>query len=115
VRPGDTVDVRLQALPADLLLTWRGTVTTAEGATRFSHSTLGGMLFTRDDLRRLRPDQAPRLTERGRARLTVLQLCDGERPLLDIEREVRHRHPALFRTDEDAAVFVTEVVSRYSE
>jgi protein arginine N-methyltransferase 1 len=115
VRPGDTVDVRLQALPADLLLTWRGTINTADGAVGFSHSTLGGMLFTRDDLRRLQPDRPPRLTERGRARMTVLQLCDGERPLAEVEREVIARHPTLFHSGAEAAVFVTEVVSRYTE
>jgi protein arginine N-methyltransferase 1 len=115
VAPGDMVELRMQVLPADTLVTWRGTVRRAEGDVAFSHSTLAGMLLTRDDLRRIAPDEAPRLTERGRARLTVLELCDGVRRLRDIESEVSKRHPSLFKTPAEAAVFVTEVVSRYTE
>jgi hypothetical protein len=115
VRRGDTLDVQMQVRPADVLLTWRGVVRTPAGETRFSHSTFDGMLLTADDLRRLRPDRAPRLTERGRARLSVLELCDGERPLAAVEREVLARHPSLFRSATEAAVFVSEVVSRYAE
>lgn len=115
VSPGDRVDMRLQVLPTDLVVAWRGMVTTAQERVTFAHSTLGGMLLTREALRRLRPDSAPRLTERGRARLSVLELCDGERPLAEIEREVLARHPSLFRSPSEASVFVTEVVSRYSE
>jgi protein arginine N-methyltransferase 1 len=115
VVPGDIVEVRLQALPEDSLLTWRGTVRTASGTTSFAHSTLSGMLFTRDDVRRLKPSDAPRLTERGKARLTVLRLCDGSRALRQVEQEVFAQHPGLFRSEADAAVFVSEVVSRYTE
>lgn len=115
VQEGDTIDLKVQVLPADLLVAWQGIVTTRRGRSRFSHSTLQGMLLTPDDVRRLRPTEAPRLTERGRARLSVLQLCDGVRPLEDIERAVRERHPSLFRSATDAAVFVAEVVSRYTQ
>jgi hypothetical protein len=112
---GDVVEVQMQILPADTLVTWRVNVRTGAGDHTFSHSTLHGMLLTRDSLRRLRPDQAPRLTERGKARLSVLELCDGIRPFAEIEREILVRHPSLFRSPSDASVFVTEVVSRYSE
>ena len=114
VVPGDRVDLQLQVLPADLIVSWKGTIQTARGEHAFSHSTLSGMLLTRDDLRRLEPGTAPRLTERGRARLTILELCDGATPLAAIEREVFTRYPTLFRSATDASVFVAEVVSRYS-
>jgi hypothetical protein len=36
------------------------------------------------------------------------------RALTQIEDEVWHRHPALFRSRDDAAMFVAEVVTRYA-
>jgi protein arginine N-methyltransferase 1 len=81
---------------------------------RFRQSTLKGMLLSREELRRTHPAFVPRLTPRGDARLSVLNLCDGQRPLADIEREVFERHPDLFRTLGEAATFVAEVVTRYS-
>jgi protein arginine N-methyltransferase 1 len=115
VQPGDSIELTLQVLPADLVVAWRGMVVRAKDRVAFSGSTLSGMLLTPDDLRRLRPDSAPRLTARGRARLSVLELCDGERPLREIEREVLTRHPSLFASSEQVAVFVAEVVSRYAQ
>jgi hypothetical protein len=44
----------------------------------------------------------------------VVNLCDSVRTLTEIEDEVFRRHPDLFRNRE-AAVFVAEVVTRYSE
>lgn len=116
VGPGDTVHLDVRIRPAERLIAWRGRIRSSSGReTRFSHSTLRGMLLTAEDVRRLDPATSPRLTERGRARLSVLELCDGRRPLGEIEREVLRRHPGLFRSHADAAVFVAEVVSRYSE
>jgi hypothetical protein len=73
------------------------------------------MLISRDDMRRTRPDFQPALTAAGRARKTVLDLCDGSRSVADIEAEVARRHPSLFDTPGAAAVFVAEVVTRYAE
>jgi hypothetical protein len=116
VAAGDTVQVDVRVRPAERIVAWRGVVRGAAGVqTRFSQSTLGGMLLTREDVRRLKPATVPRLTERGLARRTVLELCDGRRPLDDIEREVLRRHPALFRSPAEAEVFVAEVVSRYTD
>jgi hypothetical protein len=47
--------------------------------------------------------------------LSVLELCDGRRPLDAIEREVYDRHAALFCDRAAAALFVAEVVAGYSE
>ena len=44
----------------------------------------------------------------------MVNLCDGGRTLTEIEDEVFRLHPDLFR-DREAAVFVAEVVKRYSE
>jgi len=113
VQPGDRVAIQLRIRPADMLVRWAVAIRSAAGVSRESHSTLEGMLITREELRTHDPASRPRLTDRGRARATVLALCDGARPLAEIEREVHARHPALFASPGDAEAFVAEVVSRY--
>jgi hypothetical protein len=118
VAAGDRVSVRMRILPSDLMVSWtvkvfRGAAT--EPSDRFDHSTLRGMLIEPERLHRTKPDYVPHLTARGRARLSVLELCDGSRPLAAIERDVYERHPSLFRDRAEAAVFVAEVVTGYSE
>jgi protein arginine N-methyltransferase 1 len=108
-----TIDIRIR--PVDLIVTWTVEVARPGAATavRMRHSTLGGMLLTREDLRSHDPSSRPRLTPRGEARRTLLGLCDGGHPLAEIEHEVFRRHPALFSTHGDAQAFVAEVVARY--
>ncbi len=118
MEPGDRVEVDMRIRPDDLLVSWAVQVYRDGGAApiaRFSHSTLRGMLLAPERLHRTRPDYVPRLTHRGEARRSVLELCDGRRPLAEIERDVYERHPALFRDRAAAAFFVAEVVSGYSE
>jgi len=114
VEPGDRVSIALRMRPAETLVRWDVAVTANAGTVHESHSTLDGMLLTREDLRTQDPACRPRLTERGQARATVLALCDGGRALEEIESEVHARHAALFPTRGDAEVFVAEVVSRYA-
>jgi len=109
---GDNVTVSMRIRPSDLLVHW--VVTARDGEYRSSHSTLLGMLLTREELRRTNPHFVPSLTPRGEARKTVLALCDGARTLDYIEREVFARHRPLFRDYNEAQVFVAEVVTRYS-
>jgi hypothetical protein len=73
------------------------------------------MLLNQEDFERTRPDFRPKLTRRGEGRRTVVNLCDGLRALAEVEEEVWRRHPELFRNREEAAAFVAEVVTRYSE
>jgi precorrin-6B methylase 2 len=112
VRSGDSITVSMRIRPSDLLVHW--VVTVRDGEYRSSHSTLAGMLLTREELRRTNPHFVPSLTARGEARKTVLALCDGVHTLDCIEREVLRRHRPLFRDDNEAQVFVAEVVTRYS-
>jgi len=115
VSPGDRVDVRMQILAGDLIVSWRvGVESRGRPAVHFSHSTLEGMLLERDTLAMTDPAYKPSLTEHGRARLTVLELCDGARALHEIETEVYRRHGALFASRDAAAVFVGEVITRYT-
>jgi hypothetical protein len=103
--------------PIAIMLRWRVEIASAEGSVRHATdaSTFHGMLMSRDDLRRTRPDFVPVLTAAGRARKTILDLCDGSRPVADIEAEVERRHPSLFDTRAAVAVFVAEVLTRYAE
>jgi protein arginine N-methyltransferase 1 len=113
VEPGDEVSIALHVDPVETMLTWEVTIAHAGRApVSFRQSTLRGMLLTRDDLRRMRPDYRPELTRHGAARRTVLQLCDGIRPLQQIESEVFARHPDLFRSVAEASALVAEVVAR---
>jgi len=117
VKPGDRIRVDMRILPDDQIVRWVVDVRRAEGGPpeRFVHSTLHGMLIPAEQLRRTRPDSVPRLNPRGRARLSVLELCDGRRSLDEIEREIFSRHAALFADQSEAATFVAEVVTGYAE
>lgn len=116
VEPGDLVHVQLSMRPPDMV-NWRVAIAPHDGAARraatFSHSTFRGMLMSTEDLARTNPDSRPALTPAGRARRTVLELCDGYRSLRDVQDEVYARHPDLFPTRSDASEFVAEVVTRY--
>jgi SAM-dependent methyltransferase len=115
VGEGDRVDVRMRILSDESIVSWIVTIHPVSGSpVRFSHSTLKGMLFSGTELRVTDPAYRPSLTERGVARRSVLELCDGVRPLAQIEAALLARHPALFRSAAEAAVFVGEVVTRYT-
>jgi hypothetical protein len=73
------------------------------------------MLIPEEDLRHAQPGYRPKLTPRGEGRRTVVNLCDGVRTLNEIEDEVLRVHRTLFRNREEAAVFVSEIVARYSK
>ena len=112
VREDDPVTVSMQIRPVEHLVRW--TVDVRNGEHRLVRSTLNGMLLPREFLARTRPQFVPRLTERGKARQTVLDLCDGVRALAEIERAAYERHPDLFASLDLAQTFVAEVVARYS-
>lgn len=115
VRERDRVELVMKILPEESIVSWVVTIHTGAGSPiRFSHSTLKGMLLSGTELRMTDPAYRPSLTERGVARRSVLELCDGVRSLAEIEAEVLARHPALFRSAAEAAVFVGEVVTRYT-
>jgi hypothetical protein len=118
VTPGDVIDVRMNVMPAETLVAWNVEIhdgKTNESKGRFRQSTLNGMLLSRNKLRRTDPAFVPSLTPRGEARLSVLTLCDRQRSLAEIEREVLQRHPKLFKSLGEAGAFVAEVVTRYSQ
>ncbi len=115
VREGDRLDLSMFIRPGELLVRWRVAIS-RDGVIvhQTDSSTLEGMLMSGEDLRRTRPAGTPTLTEAGRARQSVLDLCDGARPLAEIERAVFDRHRNLFPRPEDAAEFVAEVLVYYA-
>ena len=117
VEPGDVVCTALTIDPIAVMLRWRVEIASADGTVRHTTdaSTFHGMLVSRDDLKRTRRDFVPVLTEAGRARKSILDLCDGARSVADIEAEVERRHASLFATPAAVAVFVAEVLTRYAE
>ncbi len=118
---GDRVRVRMNIRPTEIVVTWKVEVLGGGRASgnghpkaQFTHSTLQGMLISKEDLQRTRPGFIPKLNPWGVARLSVLTLCDGGRSLSEVEREVYQRHSELFPSPDDAAFFVSEVVTRYA-
>lgn len=123
VEKDDRIDLTMTILPSQTVVSWKVQVrrtTTPSQPGRGTllaesiHSTMQGMLLSREDLHRTRPDFVPRLTPWGEARQTVLSYCDGNLPLAMIEQEVLRSHPDLFPNLTAASVFVAEVVTRYS-
>ena len=122
VEKGDRVKVTMTIQPYETMVTWTVEVSgpqTIGGArnaitARFTHSTFQGMLLCQEDLRKTHPHFIPKLSPRGLARRSILDLSDGQRTLSEIEQEVYRRHPQLFPSLDQAAAFVAEVITRYS-
>lgn len=118
---GDCVRIGMHIIPREFIVTWKVEVLEnnqgrngVSPKARFTHSTLRGMLLSKEDLQKTQPKFVPCLTPWGKARISILELCDGRRPLYEIEQEVYRRHADLFHSFGEAAAFVAEVITRYS-
>jgi protein arginine N-methyltransferase 1 len=115
VTQGDSVRITMSIVPSESLVAWRVEIRSASGRiVRFAHSTWQGMLVSTEELGKTRPDARPRLTSWGAARQSVLELCDGQHEVAEIEREMQRRHGDLFPSPGDAARFVAEVLFPYA-
>ena len=118
VLEGDSVCVRMMVRPADSIVNWSVDIMDARSGgakAKFRHSTWKGMLLPPEDILRTQACFRPKLIPRGEARRAVVNLCDGVRTVGEIEEELLRLHPNLFRSRDEAAVFVAEVVTRYAE
>jgi SAM-dependent methyltransferase len=123
VEVADLITIRMHIMPIDSMVTWKVSVARESGedsvrpvqVASFQHSTFNGMLLSREQVEKTRPAFTPRLTRRGRARAFVLALCNGQRPLNDIEDAMFSEYHDLFGTRSQAAVFVGEVLANYAE
>jgi len=114
---GDLVKIGMMIRPLDSIVNWNVEVVDGNSGARkgsFRHSTFKGMLIASEDFRSTQPGFKPKLIPRGEGRRTVCNLCDGTRTLTEVEDEVFRLHPDLFKTREEAALFVAEVVTRYA-
>lgn len=108
VERGARVNVSMQILPAADMYAWEVEVSSR----RFRHSTLRGMMLSREDLVRSHPEYRPVRSRDGDAALTVLQRADGRHTLRQIEQEVFERHRELFGSAAAASAFVADVLAR---
>lgn len=113
VRSGDLVKARIMARPADHLIAW--TLEFPASGQRFRHSTWQGMLLSPEDLLRSRPERVPHLSREGRARIAVLNYCDGRCTAREIEQAVLREHPDLFPSPTEISRFVLETLGRNTE
>ncbi len=123
VDDGDVVVMDIRVNPADDLYTWNASVTpaslegTGSGNARSERSGRGssflGRLLSSEDLDRSRSDHRPVLTRRAATMKTVLDLCDGQHTIADIETETARRHPTAFDGSDAAARVVAELVAKY--
>ena len=116
----DRVKISFAILPKDLMVKWSVEIhaSSRHGVVkpidRFSHSTFAGMLLSEEDMARTHPEFVPVISKWGKARQTILELCDGHRTLKEIELGVLRHHPDLFSSQAEAATFSAEVVTRYA-
>jgi type I protein arginine methyltransferase len=109
---GDRVDISIVIRPAEAIARWSVTITDPAGSVRASaaHSSFAGMLVASADLTRAHPSSHPVLSDWGRARQLVLELCDGTRSLQAIEAAVATRYAALFTDPAAVSRFVAEAL-----
>lgn len=116
VEAGERLHAHVRIRPTQTVVEWRVRIGPAEAPrAAFRHSTFDGMLISTEDLQRTAPGRVPTLSAAGRARRTVLDLCDGQRTVAEIEAAVMERHRDLLPVRADAEAFVAEVLTRYAE
>ncbi len=82
---------------------------------RFDHSTFHPGLISKETLRKKSPLFTPLLSRKGRAYLHALNLCDGQRSLAEIEREVSANYGDCFGSEQRLSSFIAEEVLRWLE
>lgn len=112
VHPGDRVQLRIRFRPLTLMVDWQVVVSDADGRerARVRRSTFQGMLIAPEDVSSKSPSARPRLSARGAARRTALDLCDGSRTVQEIESALRHAYPEILSSDAQASAFLAEVL-----
>ena len=122
VREGDVIGLEMHVIPREPVMTWKTSVQRPsdpgahpEEIASFVNSTFNGMIVSREHLSKTRPTFRPKLTRRGEARAFALALCNGKRPVSEIEESLFEEYRDVFPRRDEAGVFVSEVVSRHTE
>lgn len=113
VKSGNVVKVTVMTRPADDLIAWE--VEVPASGQKFKHSTWQGELLTREQIIKRDPTHVPRASHTGQARRIVLDYCDGQRTVSQIEEAILHKHPDLFPSDKEISRFVAQVLNKDTE
>jgi hypothetical protein len=113
VKSGDRLKVKIMARPRENLLAWEVSV---EGQhSTVVHSTWKARLLAREQLLHRDPAHLPQLSALGRARKSVLALCDGRHSVAELAQIVRQSFPGLFRSSAEASEFIAKVLNKDAE
>ena len=109
---GDSVRAMVHLMPVEEMVTWRVEVTGRDGVAKAksTHSTFKGTLIAKEDLHRMRPEYAPRLSPQGEIKRAILELCDGVRSAQRIAEEIRQRFAENFQSAADAEAAVSRII-----
>lgn len=112
--PDDQMRIAVRVAPASVMINWQVEVRSGGGVRKalFQQSTFKGLCLSADDLKRSSPKSVPSLKPRSRALLSVLAMCDGQRAVEEIEKEVLRLYPGLFRSPAEASRFVADAIQR---
>jgi protein arginine N-methyltransferase 1 len=107
VAAGDRVDIAIRAdtLRQSMIWSWDVWLYGPDGTPRaeFHQSTFFGLFL--EGLRKYGSGSVPSLSERGRAELAVLELCDGKRSMGEIAETILRGFPQMFETEPAAQTF----------
>ena len=100
--------------------TWRWRVDVLKGtdirpSARFDHSTFRPGLISKETLRKKLPAFTPHLSRQGAALLAALSLCDGQRTLEEIQKDISFRFGECFASPQVLSNFITEQISPWIE
>ena len=79
----------------------------------FDHSTLAGLLLSRESLRKHASNYQPRLTARGAMERALLDRFDGATPASDLQKWLRNQFADLLPTDGEAESLLKATIERY--
>ena len=115
VAPGDTVEASIRAVTIHRGMTWVWEVLVRDsaGAVRAEshHSTFHGSLLNPKELVKRTVGFVPSLSERGKARMAALELCNGESSLGEIAATLQSRFPGMFDSQAAAQDFAASVLN----
>jgi protein arginine N-methyltransferase 1 len=121
VAAGDSVRCVVKAPMGQNLVHWSVSIESKNNGAeqsdvaQFVHSTFKGALLCPEDMRRTVPSYVPTLTPTGQAVLAALKLVEEEHTVEVIAEQLHADHPCMFRSVEEASVFVAGVIGKHAQ
>jgi hypothetical protein len=114
VKSGDQIVVKIRSVSVgpEIILTWDVWLNGTDGDlhAEFHHSNFHSLLLTKQDLVKRASGYVPLLSEKGKAKLAVLESCDGKLSLDEIAAIVLKQFPQLLTNMETARALTAEVL-----